>query len=478
MSELNWALKACGVFLLWAVAAVALSAQTFTTLLSFDNADGANPMATLVQATNGNLYGTTAFGGYISSGGTVFKVTPNGTLTTLDKFCPQRNCPDGEYVLAGLIQATDGDFYGGTNAGGAYGFGTVFKITPSGALTTLHSFDGTDGESPEAAMIQATDGNFYGTTSYGGDGPTCSLGCGTVFKITPSGTLTTLHSFDATDGEYPYGGLVQGSDGNFYGTTSQGGTDSSCNEGLGCGTVFKITPTGVLVTLHSFDFSDGFYPQSALVQGANGEFYGTTSSGGANGYDGTVFKITPRGMLTTLHSFCSESACADGEAPSGLVLATDGDFYGATEYGGTDNYGTVFKITPTGVLATLQDFDGLTGGGNPVAGLLQDTDGTFYGTTEFSGAYGYGTIFTLSVGLGSFVETQPTSGPIGGTVKILGSDLTGATSVTFNGTAAVFAVDSHSLITATVPAGATTGKVQVTVPSGTLSSNVPFTVKP
>jgi uncharacterized repeat protein (TIGR03803 family) len=470
MVKLNWITRGCGVFLLWTTAAVALPAQTFTILDSLNDVDGAYPVVPLIQATDGDLYGTMQYGGG-NNFGTVFKMTPSGTLTTLFSF----GTSGGHSPFpAGLVQATDGSFYGTTESGGANSVGTIFKITPSGSLTTLHVFTETGGEVPMAGLIQASDGDLYGTTSYGGDNPNCpSPGCGTVFRITPSGTLTTLHSFDGTDREFPYGGLVQGSDGNFYGTTTDGGAYTSCNDGLGCGTVFKITPTGVLTTIHSFDPTDGFYPESALVQAANGDFYGTTDSGGANGGSGTFFKITPSGTLTTLYSF----NFTDGDGPSGLVLATDGNFYGTTQYGGTDSVGTVFKITPSGTLTTLHEFDG-TDGENPFAGLLQDTDGTFYGTAEFGGAYGYGTVFSLSVGLGSFVETEPTSGPAGGTVKILGTDLTGATSVSFNGTAAVFTVDSHSLITATVSAGATTGKVQVTVSSGTLTSNVPFTVRP
>jgi uncharacterized repeat protein (TIGR03803 family) len=252
-------------------------------------------------------------------------------------------CTDGEYPHASLVQATDGNLYGATYEGGANEFGTVFKITPSGTLTTLYSFCSvvpgcTDGEYPLAGLIQATDGDFYGTT-YGGG----ASGFGTVFKITPSGTLTTLHSFcsvvpGCTDGEYPKAVLLQATDGNFYGTTYKGGTS-------GYGTVFELTPSGTLTTLHSVcsvvpGCTDGEYPQTpggpeGLVQATNGNLYGTTVDGGANGY-GTVFEITPSGTLTTLYSFCSlVPGCTDGEYPyTGLVQATDGDFYGTT-YGGS-----------------------------------------------------------------------------------------------------------------------------------------------
>jgi len=246
VSKHTWrSLRACGALILFAMTAVALPAQTFTTLYSFCSqtncTDGFVPVAGLIQGTDGKFYGTTEYGGASNacwSGnhavgcGTVFEITPNGALTTYSF-----NGADGAYPYAGLAEGTDGNFYGTTSFGGANGhFGTVFKITASGMLTTLHSFDGTDGEAPAAGPVQATslDGNFYGTTTSGG-----AYGAGTLFKITPGGTLTTLYSFDGKDGEWPYAGLVQATDGNFYGTTAFGGAD-------GGGTVFKITPRSLL----------------------------------------------------------------------------------------------------------------------------------------------------------------------------------------------------------------------------------------
>jgi uncharacterized repeat protein (TIGR03803 family) len=453
---------------------------TFTTLHSFTGPDGQYPHAGLAQATNGRLYGTTVGAG-ANGDGTIFKITSSGTLTTLHNF--DNTDDNGPY--AGLVLATNGNLYGATSGGGANGDGTIFKITSSGTLTTLHSFDNTDGNGPSADLVQATNGDFYGTTGGGGCG-----GCGTVFKITPSGMLTTLYIFcsltNCTDGRDPLAGLVPGSDGDFYGTTYFGGANTdSCTYHQGCGTVFKITASGTLTTLHSFDNTDGANPYAGLVQATNGNFYGTTYAGGHSGYAGTVFKITPRGMLTTLYSFCAQGGnCTDGAGPiAGLVQATDGNYYGTTEGGGANNDGTVFKITPSGTLTTLHSFDGVDGA-NPNAALVQRTDGKFYGTTDVGGASGScnppngcGTIFSLSVGLGPFVETNPTSGAVGAAVTILGNSLTGATSVTFNGIAATFTVKSKSEITTTVPAGATTGTVQVATPGGTRSSNVPFRVK-
>jgi uncharacterized repeat protein (TIGR03803 family) len=282
-----------------AAGAIDSPAQTFTTLASFDGADGAYAsFGSLVQGFDGNFYGTT-YGGGANQAGAVFKVTPSGALTTLYSFCAQAACTDGSSPEAGLVLATNGNFYGSTTAGGASGDGTVFEITPAGTLTTLHSFDGTDGATPFDAPVQATDGNFYATTPGGG-----AYGQGTVFKMTPSGTLTTLYSFCAQagcpDGSDPEGGLIQGTDGNFYGTTNSGGTSSGCGSD-GCGTVFKITPAGTLTTLHSFQDSDGDNPYDALVQATDGNFYGTTHNDGAVG-DGTVFRISTSGTLTTLYN--------------------------------------------------------------------------------------------------------------------------------------------------------------------------------
>jgi uncharacterized repeat protein (TIGR03803 family) len=343
------------------------------------------------------------------------------TFTVLYSF--DNFAPDGFRSYAGLVQATDGDLYGTTWVGGANDYGTVFKITPSGTLTNLHSFDDTDGANPDAGLIQATNGDFYGITPGGG-----ANGEGTVFKITHSGTFTTLYSFcsqtNCTDGESPGAGLVQASNEEFYGTTRFGGANDN-------GTVFKMTAAGTLTTLHSFDSTDGANPAAALIQATNGNFYGTTPLGGANTY-GTIFKITASGTLTTLYSFCPQSGCPDGAEPyAGLVQATNGTFYGTTYQG-----------------ASADCFDGC------------------------------GDVFSLSVGLGPFVETQTSSGKVGAAVKILGTNLTGATSVTFNGTSATFTVVSKSEITATVPTGATTGTVEVTTPRGTLKSNTQFRVTP
>jgi uncharacterized repeat protein (TIGR03803 family) len=495
VNKLSFSKMACIVFVFCTVTVMASPAQTTNILIGFDGTNGASPN-NVVQGFDGNLYGTTGSLG-ANGGGTVFKITAGGKLTTLYSFCAQTNCADGAIPDVGLVQGTDGNFYGTTFYGGTgdnctNGCGTVFKISPGGVLKTLHNFDLTDGSHPAAGLMQGTDGRFYGSTSQGGANNSCTGGCGTVFKITAGGKLTTLHSFDSTDGAGPFAGLVQGTDGNFYGTTSNGG--ANCFP-FGCGTVFKITTGGALATLYSFctqtNCADGAGPSAGLVQATDGNFYGTTGSLGANG-GGTVFKITAGGTLATLYSFCTQTNCADGSHPTaGLVQATDGSFYGTTSVGGSGNNcfiqvgcGTVFKITTGGKLTTLHSFCSQTNcadGRNPLAGLVQATNGKLYGATSLGRANnrcadGCGTLFSLSVGLGSFVETQPTSGKVGAAVTILGTNLTGATSVSFNGKTAAFKVVSSSEITTMVPTGATTGKVKVKTPHGTFVSNVVFRV--
>jgi uncharacterized repeat protein (TIGR03803 family) len=493
-SKLNRANRVCAVVALCATTAIALPAQTFTTLFNFNGAPGAQPRGALMQAADGDLYGTTY------NRGTVYRITPNGTLTTIHLFCSQPNCVDGAYPAAGLVQGTNGDFYGTTMFGGsqstsanASGYGTIFKITPSGMFTTLYSFcshaECTDGFYPAAKLVQAADGNLYGTTADGFSADGLYRGGGTIFKITPSGTLTTLYKFcpqtyptNCPDGAHP-SELAPAGDGDLYGTTSE--------------TVFKITPAGALTTLYRFcslaNCADGNGSAAGLFQAANGAFYGTTPGGGANdspytGGAGTVFKITPDGTLTTLYSFCSQISptgyCADGAFPAtGLVQGTDGNFYGTTQAAGVNGDGTLFKISPDGALTMLYSFCSLpncNGGELNSTGLVQDTNGGFYGTTwqSYGNDQSYGTVFRLSEGLRPFVKVWPPFGTVGAAVEILGTDLSGATSVSFNGTAAVFTVVSGSHISATVSAGASTGSVQVVTPSGTVSSNAPFRVSP
>jgi uncharacterized repeat protein (TIGR03803 family) len=474
--------NALGKLILCAAAAIVLPAQSFTTLHSFAGTDGANPSAALVQGVDGDLYGTTYSGG-ANGYGTVFKIAPSGMLETVYSFCSLSGCADGVNPAAGLVLAPDGNFYGTTTFGGSaapacgIGCGSVFRITPAGTLTTLYGFNFTDGEDPQAAMVQASNGDFYGTTDAGGTGSDCG-GCGTLFKMNKFGKLTTLYNFCSQGVHCPDGygtetGLIEGSGGELYGTTGTGGT-------YGGGTVYKITPSGTLTTLYSFCSrggdvcTDGDGP-SALVRATDGDFYGTTLGGGGNG-QGTFFRMTASGELTMVVSFVGEF----GGNPDGLMQGTDGNFYGTTGafYGDS---GTVFEVTPAGTLTTLHAFcaqSGCADGANPLAGLVEATDGDFYGTTNSGGANNDGTVFRISLGLGPFVKAVPQAGTVGQVVRILGTDVTGATGVTFNGAAAEFTVVSATQIMATVPAGATTGKIQVTTPGVTLASGGAFLVEP
>jgi uncharacterized repeat protein (TIGR03803 family) len=482
---------ACAVVWICAVTSIALPAQTVKTIFSFNGGDGDAPSSSLVQATNGQFYGTTAI-----NFGVVFSITPSGREEDLYSFCDP--CSAG-YGPADLIQATDGDLYSTTVGAGANLGGTVFRMTLDGTLTTLYSFCGNacvgKPSSPSGGLVQTLKGDFYGLSLYGGNySASCELGCGTVFRISPSGTLSTIYSFcsqpDCADGKYPHGSLVQGANGNLYGVTGNGAlVTDSCPKG--CGTIFEVSPAGTLTTIYSFceesGCPDGSNPTSGLVQ-AGGDFFGTTGVGGYND-NGTAFRITPSGALTTLYRFCSESACADGSGPGPPVLAADGNFYGTTGTGGTSatcphGCGTIFMLTPSGTFTSAYSFscpeafpngcpDGILPGP-----LLQSTNGDLYGPTYFGGTNNLGTVYSLSVGVVSFVEPQTTAGKEGSSIKILGTNLADATSVTFNGTPAAFLVPASSVITTTVPAGATTGRIEVVTPNGTLSSSVPFHVLP
>lgn len=471
----------CSAILFCATTTIALQAQTFTTLLSFDGSNGGTPTGALFQANDGNFYGTSSYGGPYK-GGTAFKMTPAGQLTVLHDFCSKQNCADGTDPLTGMVQATNGLFYGTTYQGGGTNCfcGSIFNMTSSGNLKTLYDWSVNDTGDP-TALIEASDGNLYGLTS---------LGLGEVFKMTRTGTLTVLYNF--ASGAFPWG-LMQAPDSNFYITTSGGGAHDF-------GAIFKMSLQGKVTALYSFcptNCADGKYPQAAPVLGNDGNFYGTATEGGANG-GGVFFKMTPAGQLTTIYNFCSTATCADGAYPMQLVLGTDGNFYGVTLYGGNNGggilsgAGTLFKITPAGNLTTLYSFCSQANcmdGANPFATLVQGTDGNFYGSTQYGGTNASacipgielgpcGTAFSLSVGLGPFVKLTRDSGKVGGTGGILGQGFTGTTGVFLNGTAASFTVVSDTYIQATVPAGGTSGYVTVQTLSGTLTSNTIFRVEP
>ena len=369
------------------------SAGDLISLYSFNfGDDGAKPLAGLVLGRDGNFYGTT-FGALYGSGvgglGTVFQISTNGALTTLYFF----DGIGGSSPAAGLVQGSDGNLYGTASAGGDYDYGSAFNISTDGAFTLLYSFTGgTDGESPYAGLVQGRDGSFYGTTPINYDN---------VFSITTAGALTILNNFrDYNQNANPQT-LVEGSDGNFYGTLS----DTYALYGYegyyyGNGTVFKMSPAGALTTLHAFDGkNDGANPRAGLVQGSDGNLYGTTSGGTNNA--GTVFQISTNGAFTSLYFFTGGK---DGATPlAGLVQGSDGYFYGTTSGGGAytnqygQTFGTVFRISTNGAFTSLYSFTGGKDGANPRAGLVQGSDGGFYGTTSGGGQGGAGTVFRLTI---------------------------------------------------------------------------------
>ncbi len=393
------------------------SADTFSTLYRFTgDANGNGPSGPLVRATDGNLYGTATGSSGNQTFSTIFRVTPAGVLATLHTFF--NGDTNGLNPLL-AFQAADGYLYGVTNSG-------VFRVATDGVVTSLYTFSGgADGYEP-AVLIQATDGNLYGMTRTGGSTSACGgAGCGTVFKMTTSGTLTTLYSFtggaDGALGMVSGGALTQGSDGNLYGATPQGGTSGPCegqsNLGLGysagCGTIFKLTLAGTLTTLHTFSGSaDGRAP-NALVQGADGNLYGTTLLGGAAG-EGTTFRITTVGTLTTLYTFTGTLSGGSGSgAPDGFLQGGDGNFYGTTSgllaaaveggnSGGSVPGDTVFEMTPSATLTTLHAFSG-TDGMSP-SGMVQGSDGNLYGVASggtFSSSPRYGSIFREALSTGT-----------------------------------------------------------------------------
>jgi uncharacterized repeat protein (TIGR03803 family) len=511
-------------------------------LVQFNYVNGTNPYSSLVQGSDGNFYGTTNSGGNFNRG-TVFMITPAGIHTTLFHF----NRINGENPR-GLVQGIDGSFYGTTHAGGTNGFGTVFRMTPNCFInilsgfnfTTLISFTGQmgqyPGQFPRAGLVQGSDGYFYGTTFGGG-----AFRGGTVFRMSPSGSLTSLINFNPGnrngDGWNPFAGLVQASDRNFYGTTFSGGA--------GRGTVFRMTPPvnntpASLSTLASFNATTGYDVPGELMQAGNGYFYGTAQLGGASGA-GTIFRFTmpipgqnpPIATISTLFNFSN----INGYPNARLVEGSDGNFYGTTSAFNPGNMprlctmspcGTVFRFSPNlpAPNNTIFIYDFSTSlnrgvdGQNPTAGLVQGTGGSFYGTTQYGGntaqqcnPLGCGTIFQLSgvIPPPTITSFTPSNGPVGTQFVMTGSGLTGTTSVRFlrnptlpprptapisptipsilprcmrprtlqiSGSEAVFTVHSSGQqITVTIPNTARTGPITVTTPAGTFTTSTNFVVR-
>jgi uncharacterized repeat protein (TIGR03803 family) len=516
-----------------------VQAQTFTDIHDFDcSVEGCIPTApeVLVQGHDGNLYGTTNQGG-TNDMGTVFKMTPAGVLTTLYNF----SGADGWNPVGGLTLGQDGNFYGATRIGGANNIGTIFKITSTGHFTLLHSFGPGEGSNPVGTLTLGRNGNFYGTTcsQYGpwvgfevtpsgsfraltGFIPPCPYGGmilgndgnfygtsqvggasyeGTVFRMTPTGDVTLVYSFDLTHGIYLYGPVVQGADGLLYGPTTGGGSG-------GGGVIFKLSTVGHLTLLHQYDINvltDGSNPRAGMVAATDGNFYGATSAGASYGSapEGTLFRIDGSGNYSIRHVFDNTHGSL---AEAALMQHTNGKIYGMTQRGGPTNVGIVYSLdeglAPFVHVATafgssgqtvsiigtgLHGTTGVTIGGVPAsftvvsntyvtATVPPDAASGVIAVTTPSGTLSGDHQFAVVPVVSGFT---PTSGPVGTQVTITGTGFLGATQVTFNGTkAASITVNGATSITATVPTGATSGRLTVKTPSGNANSVGSFTVTP
>ncbi len=344
-----------------------------TTYVNFTGANGSSPQGSLVEAADNKLYGMTNSGGPAGYG-IIYNCTTSGTFTNIAYI---GSSSIGYNPYGGLVQCTDGNLYGMTGYGGTYGAGTIYKYnTVTGTITTIASFNGTNGQLPSGSLIQATDGNLYGMTSAGG---TSNLG--TIFKCTTSGTLTKLVDFTGTNGESPSGGLIQANDGNLYGMTYQGGASNQ-------GSLFQCTTTGTLTTLVSFSGTNGRFPYGNVIQAKDGNLYGTTGNGGTSNY-GTIFQCTLAGSLTTILNFTN----TNGRNPKGIIQGSDGNLYGLTQTGGASSNGTIFKCTTSGTLTTLVSFAGASNGAQPYGIIMQASDGNLFGMTETGGSSNFGTVF-------------------------------------------------------------------------------------
>ena len=442
-----------------------MPSTTYTVLYSFGTTtnDPLQPhgIGEITQGRDGDLYTTSSAGG-TSNVGTMFKVTPSGAVSVVYDF----SYNPGNDPLSGVTLGTDGNYYGTTVLNGE-GPGTLYKITPAGVATALHYFGNAgDGACPYAPPIQSTDGNYYGTTT-----TVCGFGSlSTVYKVTSAGVLTTLYTF--TDGSNITGPLVQGTDGNFYGTAVSGGTS---NDGF----IFKITSAGLITVLHNLTGADGAQAYSGVIQATDGNFYGVTSTGGSSNA-GVVFKVTSSGTYTVLHNL---NGTTDGNGPfSGLMQATDGKLYGTANGGGSSSMGTLFNITTSGTFTVLVNFSGANGS-LPNSPLKQNTNGILYGDTYYGGNVslcsnnGCGVFYSLNIGAKAFINLPTTSGKVGSKIGIFGQGFSSSSVVKFNGVTATSVTRSGTTyLTATVPTGASNGFVTVKTGSTTLTSTQKFTV--
>jgi uncharacterized repeat protein (TIGR03803 family) len=405
MSQILQGVRNCiwgsGLALALLIPSGAARAHSFSVLYSFlGGSDGAAPDGNLAKDSAGNLYGATSYGGGGSGSGcidlyggcgTIFKLTSGGAESLLYAFAGES---DGGNPFGGVIPGAKGYLVGTALKGGADGFGTFFQLAPDGTLDVLHAFAGatSDGTSPASAPLKAPHGTYYGTTEVGGTGA-CHInpvGCGTVYMIDKAGTEKVVYFFGGgSDGAFPYGTPVADTAGNLYGTTDEGGGAGCSHQGVGgCGTIYEVAPNGGETVLYAFTGgSDGAYPQSNLIVDGTGNLYGTATSGGTDDF-GTLFKLAPDGTFSVLHSFTGGS---DGGDPGGLIADSKGNLYGTTFVGGHlhdcagEGCGIVFKLASDGTETVLYAFTGGSDGSNPEGNLLRASGGYLYGMTLAGG---------------------------------------------------------------------------------------------
>src|SRR5258708_1602465 len=533
---------------MFAGAAIPAHAQTPTPLYYFQNVptDACEPEGNIVQGRDGNMYGIGLFCGTNNNTGAVYKISPSGVESVFFSFPTNWG-----FCFSGLTLGSDGNFYG-TCFSTPTGNGSIFKLTPGGVFSDVHDFTGVNGDTePLYPPIQATDGNYYGVTGYN------PYSCGNVYKLTAAGAYTNLHTFSGSDCG-PASSLIQGTDGNLYGTLY------NCSNGiLGC--VYKISTAGVFTEIYDFSASSGYNPCTGVIQGKNGKLYGATNTGATNNF-GTIYALTTAGVFTDLHDFVqtTDASCVDnaGRTNVNLLQVTDGSFYGVNGSYGPTGEGSIYKLTAANVFtAFLLPTNPAVDGAAPLSTLLQNTNGLGYGAHPVllpsSSQACEGTFFSVATGDAPFVHLEPSqtaeregahvgmfgqgftnasvvkfggvtatsktlsgstyltatvpaaaltgpvtvttgtttltspqtfkvkptlpsftppSGPVGTSVTITGTGLTQATKVTFNATSATFTVNSDTQITATVPTGATTGKIAITTKGGIVNSATSFTV--
>jgi uncharacterized repeat protein (TIGR03803 family) len=473
---------------------VFFSATTGGTLTDVYDVDYV-PQGGASLGTDGNFYSTNYDGG-ASGCGQVFKVTPGGVVTFLHDF----SGVDGSFPLSAPVEAPNGVFYGASFSdaeGPCYNLGVIYSVTSTGTFNALHTFTGPDGSNPEAQLAVGSDGNLYGGTQYGG-----TNNDGVLFRITPGGTYTVLHNLAGTDGNEILRGLVLASDGNLYGVTYSGGTG-------GNGVIFRLTNSGVYTVIYNISspYSGG---NTKLVQATDGKLYGILGEGNAS-QPGWIYSVTTTGTFTILHEFCQQTNCTDGINPgTPLVQSTDGKFYSFTSNGGDPSgcsgqgcgvfYSLDMGLAPFAGLVSTSGKEGskigILGQGFSSSSVVkfggtQATTVTRSGTTFLTATVPSAALtgsVTVTTGATTLTSSRtfdvtptttsfsPPSGPVGTLVTINGTGLTQTTKVTFNGKSASFTVVSDIEVTATVPTGATTGKIKVTTNGGSATSTTSFTV--